>query len=349
MSQTPYQWSLYLVLSLTLGFALFLMGSDTQAPFTTQAELHRSVANIAPEVSGNLIAVEVRNGQKVSAGSHLMTLDDRSYQLAVTQAQADLKQAQQDHLARQQELEVARLTLAQKRQQANNDQLRLERHQTLVKRGLVTQEQLDDSVNAATIADAAVAAAMAEVHRLQAQLSEQDGDAAILLAQAKLSKAELDLQRTRILSPTEGRVTNLQLSEGSYLSAGTPVIFLVDGQRPWVYADFNEKGGRYLQPGQAVWVVFDALPGHRFQGEIINRDQAVYDASSDTAGLADVTNDNRWIREQQKVRTRIRVADLDPALISGAKASVMVRRDDSLWGQVAGAWMDVIALFRYIY
>ncbi|MBY6223955.1 HlyD family secretion protein [Ferrimonas balearica] len=349
MGNKHYQWGLYLVLGTTLAFAAFLVGSDTQAPFTTQAQLHRTVARIAPEVSGNVLAVAVKNGQHVKRGDALLSLDDSDYQLALEQAKADLAQAHQNHEAREQELNVAKATLVQKQQTAANAKLKLTRNSKLVSQGLITQEALDDSQNAATVADAAVTAAEAEIARLKVQLSDRDGDAAVELAEAKLAQARLDLARTRMVAPVDGIVTNLQLQSGSYLNAGSPALFLVSDGNSWISADFNEKGIAHLSNGTPVWVAFDALPGQLFKGQIANREQAVYDASSANGELASVTNDNRWIREQQKIRTRIEVPGLDPALISGARASIMVYRPNTLWGSVSKLWMQVIAQLRYLY
>ncbi|MGC3833879.1 biotin/lipoyl-binding protein [Moritella viscosa] len=49
----------------TVGFSAFLVTSDNVLPFTTQASLHKNVANIAPEVTGVITQVYVENGQQV--------------------------------------------------------------------------------------------------------------------------------------------------------------------------------------------------------------------------------------------------------------------------------------------
>ncbi|WP_028114326.1 HlyD family secretion protein [Ferrimonas kyonanensis] len=349
MSKYIYQWGLYLVLGSALTFSLFLISSDNQAPFTTQAEVRKSIAEIAPEVSAEITAIAVNNGDHVHQGQLLMQLDDSRYQLAFKQAQAELKQARQDHQAKFEELHVAEATLVQKQQQASNAHLKLDRHQTLVTQGLVTQESVDDSLNAAAVADSAVVAAQADIQRLRVQLAEHDGNAAVALAEAKLETARLDLIRTRITAPTDGTITNLQLRPGTYVGSGTAVLFLVNDNDSWINADFNEKGLALLQPGAKVLVAFDAIPGKLFEGAITSREQAIYDASSETSGLANITNDSRWIREQQKVRTRIQVPQLDPRLFSGSRASIMIHRSDSLWGSGARLWMQVVSNLRYLY
>jgi len=78
------------------------------APFTTQATLYKPVANIAPEVSGVITHVNVENGENVQQGQILFTIDPKPYQIAVAQAEAELKQAQDSNLAMWQQLASAK-------------------------------------------------------------------------------------------------------------------------------------------------------------------------------------------------------------------------------------------------
>ena len=82
-----------------IGFALslsaFLLMTDNVSPFTTQATFYKSVVNIAPEVSGNITHVYVVNGQYVNANQPLFSIDEKPYQIAVAQAQAELQQAKE--------------------------------------------------------------------------------------------------------------------------------------------------------------------------------------------------------------------------------------------------------------
>lgn len=349
MKEGFYKYAIYVVLSITVCFSIFLITADNLSPFTTQATMYRAVANIAPEVSGVVTHVNVKNGENVKAGDVLFSINPQSYQLAVRQAQAELQQAQESFAAKQQELNAAVQSHAQRQLEASNAQQKLARYTALRKKGLSTQQELDDINLTAQVTNKAVQAAQADVQRLQAELASDDTNAAIELAQAKLDSAELNLTHTQILAQTDGTVSNLQLQAGSYITQGKVALFLVSENNSWLSADFNEKGMAYLQPGHPVWVSFDAQPGKVFNGEIINQDRAIFDASNPANQLSSVTNDTRWIREQQKIRTRIHVDHVDPALISGSRASVMVENGNGLIDIVGACWIKLVALFRYIY
>ncbi|WP_039986444.1 HlyD family secretion protein [Vibrio owensii] len=349
MKENFYKYAIYTVFSAAALFSAFLVTSDNVFPFTTQATLHRNVATIAPEVSGVITDVMVNNGELVEKGQPLFAIDASSYQLKVAQAKAELRQARESDSAKWQQLAAAKQTQSQREFEYHNAKQKLTRNQKLRNKGLATEQELDDAITNTQVASSAVEAANAEVKRIEAELSTQDRTAAIELAEAKLASAELDLSHTQIVAQTEGVVTNLQLQSGSYITQGTASLMLVDEAHAWISADFNEKGIDKLTNGREVLVSFDALPGKVFTGEVSSQERAIYDTNNANGQLSSVTNDTRWIREQQKVRTRITVNELDPSMISGSRASVIVESGNPVMDFIGSAWIHLVAMFRYIY
>ncbi|WP_274879121.1 HlyD family secretion protein [Vibrio harveyi] len=349
MKENFYKYAIYTVFSAAALFSAFLVTSDNVSPFTTQATLHRNVATIAPEVSGVITDVMVNNGELVEKGQPLFAIDASSYQLKVAQAKAELRQARESDSAKWQQLAAAKQTQSQREFEYHNAKQKLTRNQKLRNKGLATEQELDDAITNTQVASSAVEAANAEVRRIEAELSTQDRTAAIELAEAKLASAELDLSHTQIVAQTEGVVTNLQLQSGSYITQGTASLMLVDEAHAWISADFNEKGIDKLTNGREVLVSFDALPGKVFSGEVSSQERAIYDTNNANGQLSSVTNDTRWIREQQKVRTRITVNELDPSMISGSRASVIVESGNPIMDVIGSAWIHLVAMFRYIY
>ncbi|WP_343291914.1 HlyD family secretion protein [Vibrio harveyi] len=349
MKENFYKYAIYTVFSAAALFSAFLVTSDNVSPFTTQATLHRNVATIAPEVSGVITDVMVNNGELVEKGQPLFAIDASSYQLKVAQAKAELRQARESDSAKWQQLAAAKQTQSQREFEYHNAKQKLARNQKLRNKGLATEQELDDAITNTQVASSAVEAANAEVKRIEAELSTQDRTAAIELAEAKLASAELDLSHTQIVAQTEGVVTNLQLQSGSYITQGTASLLLVDEAHAWISADFNEKGIDKLTNSREVLVSFDALPGKVFTGEVSSQERAIYDTNNANGQLSSVTNDTRWIREQQKVRTRITVNELDPSMISGSRASVIVESGNPIMDVIGSAWIHLVAMFRYIY
>ena len=349
MKEKIYQYISYLVLGFAVVFSLFLITSDNIAPFTTQAAVHKNVATIAAEVSGVVTQVYVNNGQQVTQGQPLFAIAQSQYLIAVKQAQAELNQALEDNSAKGQELVAAEQVISQRSSEKMNATLKMKRYQSLLKQGTVTQQALEDAELAYNVALSSESAAKADVKRIKAELATEQDNAAIELAKAKLAQAQLELEHTQVTAQLAGSVSNLQLQTGSYVAAGATAMFVVNEHDSWLSADFNENGIEHIQADAPVMIVFDALPGNIFYGKIINQDRAIYDQSSMSNQLAEVTNSDRWIREQQKIRTRITINDLNKQLISGSRASVMVINGNWLVDASAKIWMSLVSYFHYVY
>lgn len=355
LKDSIYKFIIYAVCLITVGFSIFLITTDNLSPFTTQATIHKTIANIAPEVSGVITEVNIKNGQDVKAGDKLFSINSQNYQLDVQLAEAELHSAQELDLAKWQELKSASQSLIQRNLEWDNAQAKYARNQRLLDKGLLNEQDFDESKMNASVAESAVEAANAEVLRIKAELSNRNKNqnknksSAIEMAETTLAKAKLDLVRTNVTAQFSGTISNLQLQSGSYVNKGSVALFMVNEESTWLSADFNEKGIVHLQAGSTVWIAFDAMPGQVFSGVITNQDRAIFDSSTSTSQLSTVTNDSRWIREQQKIRTRIHIKDVNTALIAGSRASVIVSNGNTVIDTIGYAWIKLVSWFRYIY
>lgn len=348
MKGNVYKYAINSVLAITIGFSAFLILSDNVAPFTTQATVHKPIANIAPEVSGKVTAVYITNGDNIRAGSLLFSIDKEKYQLAVEKAESQLQQAIESNQSKEQLLASSKLTLVQRQLELIDAKKDYHRYLTLDKKGLTNKKAIDDAKVALDLAINNIEIAKSNIEQINIELNHGD-NAAMKIARDNVASARLDLSNTDIKSTIDGIVTNLQLQKGSYINASTPSLFVVNNKAEWVSADFNEKGISHLNTGNATYVVFDALPGHVFDGKIMSKDSAVFDVYNPTNQLASVENDDRWIRNQQKIRTRITVDNMNDDLISGSRATVMVVNGNPIIDAVGVTWMHFVSLFRYVY
>lgn len=103
------------------------------------------------------------------------------------------------------------------------------------------------------------------VQRMLNDLEQADqslaGEYAIVRkAQEALKQAEFQLSRTRVCAPIDGAITNLQLTKGTYATAGTPVISLVAGERWRVVANIPENWLERVRPGDRAEVSLRNYP-----------------------------------------------------------------------------------------
>lgn len=68
-------------------------------PNTDDAYLHAHVVNIAPRVTGHIVAIYVHDNQVVQAGQPLVEVDPRAYVYDVQKAEAELTQAERQTAA----------------------------------------------------------------------------------------------------------------------------------------------------------------------------------------------------------------------------------------------------------
>ncbi len=199
-------------------------------------------------------------------------------------------------------LELARASLAER--QASVAQLRRE---------IARDRSLQDLV----------AGEDAEVRRAELQAAQ----AAQATAQAAVDLAELNLARTEVRAPADGQINDRTVRVGDYVTAGKPVLALLDTASFRVDGYFEETRLRGVAPGQPVDIRLMgedvALHGHVESIAAGIEDRYRTDGSS---LLPNVTPAFDWVRLAQRIPVRIRI-DAVPAgvrLISGRTATVTV-------------------------
>ncbi len=154
--------------------------------------------------------------------------------------------------------------------------------------------------------------------------------AAARQAEAALDLAHFNLERTQVKATVDGFVTNLQLKEGNYVTAGQPVIAVIDSDSFYVVGYFEETKLPRIHVGDPVDVtimgVADKLRGHvdSVTRAIVDRDR------TEGAGLLPNVNPTfNWVRLAQRIPVRVRLEHVpDPRdLVAGRTVTVEVVKD----------------------
>ncbi|AYV48474.1 efflux transporter periplasmic adaptor subunit [Caulobacter flavus] len=155
----------------------------------------------------------------------------------------------------------------------------------------------------------------------------EQGQAALAQAVAARDLAALNLERTLVVAPTDGFLSDLTLRAGDYVTAGKPVLALIDSRSYRVEGYFEETKLKGLHVGQRVSVTVMGedrpLHGHiqSIAAGIEDRDRA--------AGASLLPNVNptfSWVRLAQRVPVRVALDETpkDLRLIAGRTATVAV-------------------------
>ena len=198
---------------------------------------------IAPEVSGELVEIAVKEGQPVRRGQLLVRIKPDVYQAQVAAQQAALNSSRAASVRNQAELDKAELDY--------------KRSMSLYQKGLLSES---DRKSAETVYNTAKAALQAS--RFDAQRAE-----------GALSQTRDALTKTVILSPMDGTVSSLtsRVGErvvGTIQFAGTEVMRIANLGAMEARVNVNENDIVNVKIGDSAAVAVDAYPDRRLRGVV---------------------------------------------------------------------------------
>ena len=166
-----------------------------------------------------------------------------------------------------------------------------------------------------------------------AQKVEQDqqivdvAQAALDQATADLNISKLNLERSTVIAPVNGIVTNFGLLPGRYVNAGAPILAIIDSDTFRVEGYFEETKLRGVHVGDKATVRL--LGDSRIlTGHVESIASGIEDQSRGTSSdlLASVNPTFNWVRLAQRVPVRIKLDELpdDSRLVTGRTATVYI-------------------------
>ena len=312
------------------------------APWTRDATVRAYVVTMAPEVTGRIVELPVVNNGKVHKGDLLMVIDPTNFTIAVSQAEAAVQQAQASvqNLDAQMAVQQAQISASQ----AQLDQAlaalvfaqqQATRFQTLAQDGWGTVQNAQQFTSKLYQQSAAVQTARANLNLAQRQTESlkaqrMSAEANVTQAKAQLRQAQVNLERTRIVSPVDGYVTNLLAQLGDFIIAGTNTISVVDANSFWVDGYFEETNLIPIRIGDPARI---KLMGHseilRGHVESIARAINVANAQPATQGVANVNPIFTRVHLARRIPVRIVIDEAPPGVVLSAGMTATVEVDNS--------------------
>ena len=289
-----------------VGSILYLSGGRYIS--TDNAYVGAQKVLITPDVSGKVVHVGVREGQQVRPGDELLTLDPEPFQLALDQAKAKLAAARAEYDKLTMNLKTFNTLVELGQNNVDLKQRDVQRKSTLFSSMAGSAADLDTSKSALVTAQLQLQLAVQQRDTTLSQLLgnpdlplEQFPDYA--QAKAALDNAQRDLDHTTLRAPISGAATqvdNIQL--GRFVTAGTPILSVIDDQGPWVDANPKETDITHLRVGQKATLEVDSFPDHTFKGTVI----AVSPGTGAQFSILPPQNaTGNWVKVVQRVPVRI--------------------------------------------
>lgn len=152
-----------------------------------------------------------------------------------------------------------------------------------------------------------------------AQSAETVAEASYNDAVAARDVAQLNMNRTTVVSPANGYVTNLHLRVGDYATPGQTKLSIIDSDSFWVAGYFEETKLPRIHVGDYAHVklmgVGPEIAGHV---ESISRGIADSNGGSTGQGLANVDPIFTWVRLAQRIPVRIHIDHVPEGVVIAA-------------------------------
>ncbi|MBT8130106.1 MAG: HlyD family secretion protein [Gammaproteobacteria bacterium] len=343
----------YLMIIIVILF-IWYVASDRIAPWTDQARVQAYVIPIVPQVSGRVIEVNVVKDEVVAPGHVLLKIDPSDYELAVQAAEAALELAGQEIGAGTATVTTAQAKLVEAITNLEHARTQSARVFELEKKNVMSKAEGDKARAVVKQAEAQVDSARAELEKARQALGVQgEANPRIRSAIADLKQAQLDLSRTTILAPSKGGITNLQVEEGYYASAGVPLMTFIEFDNVWIQANMRENNIANIEPGDSVDIALDVAPGKVFKGKVSSVGFAVgSDHANQVGGLVTVESKSGWLRDAQRFPVII-VFDDERAYglrRLGGQADVLVYTGNNwIINPLGWLYIRLLSLFSYVY
>jgi HlyD family secretion protein len=278
----------------------------------------KTSVDISADITGRIIRIAVREGDRVTKGQFLLQIDPAQYQAAVSRAQGVVASTE--------------ATLAQTRASLDQAERAWKRARELSQLGpnLITPESAEQAQTAYEVAQATYQATRAQLEQSRASLQE----------------ARDNLAKTRLTSPITGRVVRLAVEEGEVAVPGT---FSRETGLLMTIADLSVILGKVqvdetdvvrLSPNDSVQVTIDAYPDTSFVGRVTKISHSAKLTATQTASGSndravdfdvEVTLENppRDVRPDLSCTARI-VTDTRSQVLSIPIIALTVRDDERL-------------------
>jgi HlyD family secretion protein len=261
----------------------------------TNGRLEATQVDVSAKYSGRLAAVNVNEGDEVTAGQVVATISS-------PETEAQLRAAEAQVLKAKKSLAEAVAVIAQRNSDLDFTRTDLDRGKMLIDKGHIAQQMLDQRRNKFEAAEAAYVAANAQ---------RDAAEAAIKAAEADVERLQSILVDLVLVSPRSGRVQYRLARAGEVVSAGQRVLTILDLKDVYMTIYLPADVAGQLTLGDEARVILDPLPQYVFPATIsfVATDAQFTPKSVETA------------EERQKLMFRVKLQG-DPAVLDKYHSAV---------------------------
>ncbi len=288
-------------------------------------------SNLGFSRSGEIEAVLVGEGDRISKGQPLARLDIRNLQtqrqqLVAEKARAEAQLAELKAGARQEDIDAAKAAVIDVEQQLKLQEKQRQRREFLYQQGAISREELDEFFFGEGALQARLNAARSNLEELEngtrwEQVAAQQ--ATVQQLEARIADVDVTINKSTLKAPFNGIVARREMDEGTVASAGQSVVRLIENAAPEARIGMPIGVANKLEIGSSQNLKL-GLQTYRAKVSAI---------------LPEVNLDTR---------TQVVVLDLDPSAINQINPGQTVRLELVETIETEGYWLPTEALTQGI-
>lgn len=225
------------------------VAAEVMGTGTLEARVRTS---ISPKISGRLVQLLVDQGDRVTKGQLLATLDDGELKQQAEVAKAELAVARAS-------VDRSATDIVRAEATALLTRTELTRVLELRKSNSTTAYELDQATERRDVADS---------DTKRAQLAKVEAEKSVIKTEASLRYYQERLADTKIVAPFDGLVVHRSRDPGDIVVPGTAILDVISTDELWVSAWVDETAMGQLAVSQPARIVFRSAPDTSLPGKV---------------------------------------------------------------------------------
>ena len=290
-------------------------------PFTADAFIFANTRAVSPWVAGYIEQIHVRNNQVVAKNAPLFTTFRTPYILKIEELEHKIAETRAKLAGTRASLLQAEAEIQRCEADIEQFQFLYSRAVNMLKDAAVSEDYAVQQKRNLKASEALRKAAIHHAVSLKHACSATEAELKKLHASLKLNK--LWLSQTTVSAMSDGIITNMTISPGTYCKPGDILFAFVDTSNWYVQANFKENELSEIAPGVKATIRMRQYPDRVYHGTVENCNWSVERRLwSVHTGVAEVKKENEWYLLPQRFPVQIKIDDPDSFLHFGVSAYV---------------------------
>lgn len=226
-------------------FACILISCNSGSDYDATGIFESTAVTVSAETSGKIMALDIEEGDTITIGNVIGTIDTTALVLQRKQLQREMYSMESSRPDIAKQIESVRQQIAQQRMECR-------RIENLLHDGAATQKQADDAEAMLKILNGQLEATLSSLNKNTASINEN-----ALAVSYKIEQIDDQIEKSRIVAPISGTVLAKYAEPKEFAAVGRQLFKVADMRDVYLRAYFTSAQIAHLRLGQKVTVIAD--------------------------------------------------------------------------------------------